>query len=417
MQFKFKPCLIATLISTALLAGCGESTSSSKGPNFGGGDDGNNPPPPTNFDEKALIENLVDNVITPVQNQLTSQSAVLVSQVESLCTAYSDGIENTAQLDLVQAEWRNTMALWQQIEAMQLEPLTVNDSQLRNLVYSWPNQVSSCGVDQDVIHHENGNISGTPYDISRRSVTRRGLDANEYLLFSTNLDHTCSSNSGIVEGWNQRPDAERRLARCEYAITVTQDLQANIATYIDAWDGADGYALKIKNADVADNGFESLHDAVNVISDSLFYLDKELKDTKLGAPLGIFANSCGGATCPVDVESPYSHNSLLNIENNLVAFKALFSGEGIDAENTLGFDDFLIHEQDQQTADIMLDGVNNALISVKAINGTLAGAVINDNDQVQQTYDDVKQVSDQLKTNFIESLALELPKTSAGDND
>lgn len=58
-----------------------------------------------------------------------------------------------------------------------------------------------------------------------------------------------------------------------------------------------------------------------------------------------------------------------------------------------------------------------AIAASKNYQQSLTQALANDADRVEQTHADIKNVTDQLKTDFIKSLALELPKTSAGDND
>ena len=40
-----------------------------------------------------------------------------------------------------------------------------------------------------------------------------------------------------------------------------------------------------------------------------------------------------------------------------------------------------------------------------------------DPEQVKEVHDQLKDVTDNMKTDFIQRLALELPATSAGDND
>jgi hypothetical protein len=49
--------------------------------------------------------------------------------------------------------------------------------------------------------------------------------------------------------------------------------------------------------------------------------------------------------------------------------------------------------------------------------GNLKQALLNEKDKVELTHAKVKDVTDQLKLDFINKLALELPQSSAGDND
>ncbi len=412
---------IALACSLALLAtACSENTSSNSGPNFGDKDPGNGGG--TAFDEKALLANLVDNVMTPTFELFADKAGQdLAPAIANYCQLEkSNDADRDSSLANAQAKWVDAMHVWQHSELMQVGPLLSNDGQLRNVIYSWPAK-SLCGVDQDVVYFQDGVINlnpNAPYDIKARTATRRGLVALEHLLFNPNLDHNCSIANDALQTWNERPDHDRKVARCEYAVAVANDLFDNANALLAQWNGDTGFANEIKNAGEPGNQFESTHKAVNAISDALFYLDKELKDSKLATPLGYFSNSCGLEACPEDVESALSSNSLANIRANIEAFEMLFTGRGVDqAESGIGFDDYLSEEEASETAQLMTQGLVEAKQSVAAITGTLQSALVENKASVEQSHTKVKEVTDQLKTDFINKLALELPKSSAGDND
>lgn len=411
---QLRPLLITTAIA-AILSGCGESTSSSAGANYGEQANVTPPttPPSSEFNETKLLTNLSDNVIAPAYQAFSEQTAAAHQVINNYCQAQS-----SALLTQAQTSWRDAMAQWQQIEMMQIGPLTENSSTLRNNIYSWP-VVSSCGVDQDVMYFEQGVINTTPYDITARTSTRRGLDALEYLLFNQNTAHSCSTQKDILNTWADKSDAQRITARCNFAVEVANDLNNSASLLVALWSGENGYGQVLQNAGQENNKYATAHDGVNALSDALFYLDKMTKDEKLATPLGLFSNSCGGvgSVCPENVESPYSDNSIDNLINNLIGFKALFNGQGIDAQNTLGFDDYLIEVNDSATATKMQADVDAAINELQSYNQSLAQSISQDTASAEATHGKVKQVTDQLKVDFINSLALKLPQTAAGDND
>jgi len=409
----FRPLLLASVIA-ATLAGCGESSDSSAGANYGDQQTVKpTPPPSSDFNETNLLANLTDNVITPTYQAFTALTAAQQQAIDGYCQAPS-----ADTLALAQDSWKAAMAKWQQIEVMQIGPLTDNSSTLRNNIYSWP-VTSSCGVDQDLMYFDQGSINSKPYDITGRTATRRGLDAIEYLLFNSNTEHSCSSPKDILTSWAQKDNDERLALRCSFALEVASDLNNNANSLVDKWTGANGYAMTLKQAGQANSALANAHDGVNVISDSLFYVDKMVKDEKLATPLGFFSNDCGGvgSVCPQNVESPYSDNAINNLINNLIGFKVLFNGEGSDTANTLGFDDFLVEVDDSATATKILNDTDAAIADLQNYSTTLAQSIEQDSQVAEQTHAKVKQISDQLKTDFINSLALKLPQTSAGDND
>ena len=403
---------VFALLFLFLLSACNQETSSSAGEGYNPDKDTN-----TQFNQLALITNLTDNVISPAYQTFLTQAERQTQLVQDYCQAEKNILDQTGEqqavltaIDAAQVQWRNTMAAWQQAELMLLGPLLEQDGLLRNNIYSWPIQ-NSCAVDYDVLYFQTGEVNGKPYDITQRTPSRKGLGALDYLLFNQDLNHSCDA-SFAPAGWSNQTEQNKRVARCNFATEVASDIQNNAEMLVQQWLALDGYANKLKQAGTTGNEFNTEHDAVNRISDALFYLDSSTKDGKLATPLGIFANECGSTACPQTVESKYSQNSLANILNNLIGFEKLLTGNG-----GLGFTDYLLDVGDDSTATEMANNVTNTINAINQVDSSLANELTNNPEQIEQIHNNVKNITDQLKTDFITSLALELPATSAGDND
>ena len=397
-----------------LVSACGESTSSSSGSDFGTTP---TPNPDTNFNTQALLENITDNIITPIFEQFSTISAEQIPALMAYCQMETDAAlgnatseEVTSSRDQAKTVWRNTMNVWQQAEVMKVGPLAENDGLLRDKIYSWP-VVNSCSVDFEIVNFKAGVVNGQPYNIANRTPSRRGLAAIEYLLFNEQLNHSCTTSTQ-PENWDNQTDEYRKVARCEFAVEAARDVNNSAQELITAWSGSNGFANTLKAAGSSGNPFSTELEAINRISDGMFYLDTFTKDSKLATPLGLLANSCGSQRCPEDVESEYALNSIINIENNLLAFQKLLTGDA-----GVGFTHYLIDVGDQDTADSMSAGVQVAIDDVQSYQVTLAEMLVNNEAQVTKTHTDVKAITDKLKVDFITSLSLELPATSAGDND
>jgi predicted lipoprotein len=421
MSVNINHTALSIAVAAALLVtGCGESTSSSSGPNFGTTPAPNptpNPNPGTSFDQQALLENITDNIITPVFEQFSTVSAAQIPEIAAYCQMEKDvslgnatSEQVSATRDNAKAAWRSTMNVWQQAELMKVGPLVDNEGLLRDKIYSWP-VVNSCSIDFEVVNFKAGIVNGQPFNIANRTPSRRGLAAIEYLLFNEQLNHSCTTSTQ-PENWDNQTDEYRKVARCEFAVEAARDVNNSAEELITAWSGNNGFASILKAAGSIGNQFSTELEAINLISDGLFYLETFTKDGKLATPLGLQANSCGSQACPEVVESVYSHHSVVNIENNLLAFQKLLTGEA-----GIGFTHYLIDVGDQNTADSMSTDVQLAIDGVKSYQNSLAEALVNNEAQVTQTHADVKKVTDKLKIDFITSLSLELPATSAGDND
>ncbi|MCW8880536.1 MAG: imelysin family protein [Kangiellaceae bacterium] len=413
---------IAISISIALFGtGCSDSSNSTAGSQFN--DNSGNGGTPTQFNEESLVAHLTNNVFTPTYQDFNSLAITLQQAVNQYCTSergFASGSNSEQQRDehklAAQNQWKETMGKWQTIEIMQIGPLVENQGALRNRIYSWP-VTNSCAVDQDVVFFNQGEINGNPYDINDRVVTRKGLDAAEYLLFNTDLNHSCTASTAPA-GWDNLTDAQRREQRCLFAVEVSSDIVNNSQLLLDDWTGSNGYAQSLLNAaNQPGPDFDNVHEAVNRISDGLFYIDSVTKDAKLAIPLGLFANDCQQNACPENVESLYASESIEHIRNNLLSLQMIFNGEIASHNDTVGFDDFLNEVGAQAAATNINNSINNALSNLDAYQETLGQALANNPNQVQLTHEQIKAITDQMKTDFINQLALTLPASSAGDND
>src|SRR5690606_37139077 len=105
-----------------------------------------------------------------------------------------------------------------------------------------------------------------------------------------------------------------------------------------------------------------------------------------------------------------------HLRANLEGFRALFQGCGENASG-LGFDDWLTQVGGGELAAQMTEDLDHAESAVDAIDVNLELAVVSEPAKVQAAYEAVKLITDELKTQFVTLLNLELPKTVEGDND
>ena len=394
------------------LVGCGESSSSTQGALFSKA--ATNPTAPSNsFNQTLLLQSLTDNVIVPTYTKFAQLAIDQDTAINNYCDALtSKAVDTESKQNSAKQSWRDAMAVWQIAEVMQIGPLVDNNNDLRNKIYSWPN-TSACALDQDVVLAEQAS-----YDINTRTSSRKGLDAIEYLLFNPNLNHSCTVFGTDPQGWNNRTDEDRTAARCGLAKLASADLVSNSEELLTAWNGtanSQGYADILKNAGQQDSVFNNAQDAVNDVSDAIFYVDKLTKDAKLATPLGVFANDCGLSPCAENVESRFANHSLQNIISNIQGLNMIFLGGETDAG--IGFDDYLVDVGAADTATKMRGDLTEVIEFALSLQSSLTDLLVQDPEQVKEVHDQLKDVTDNMKTDFIQRLALELPATSAGDND
>ena len=156
--------------------------------------------------------------------------------------------------------------------------------------------------------------------------------------------------------------------------------------------------------------YESPKQALDQVYAGLFYLDKFVKDLKLGKPAGITPD-CDAETCPDSVESKFATVSKENLVNNLRGLKMVFTGGPDDSFD--GFDDLLIAEGSDSLA--VTPWRKLKLPSNRSSNRRPLAEAIRQNDgQVTVAYEAVKTLNDDFKTEFV--TVLNLVPRSAGDN-
>jgi predicted lipoprotein len=322
-----------------------------------------------------------------------------------------------ANANAARGAWRDAMAIWEEAEMFLFGPAAPPASPggqgLRDFVYSWP-LIARCKVDEQTVSRFYakdtffGSASASP-------TTGRTLHALEYLLFYQGLDNGCTAYSTInsTGSWALLDAEEIRRRKRDYAGRAAGDVTTHAAALVSAWspsEGDFGRAL----ADVQPL-FASEQAALNAVSNGLFYLDKELKDTKLALPLGLDP-ACPAASCPTSVEGLYAGASRDHIAANLRGFRKLFQGCA-DANAGIGFDDWLDARGASDLRARMLAALDAADAAFASVDVSIDALITSDPARARALYDAVKAVTDLLKTEFTTVLDLTRPGPAEGDND
>lgn len=378
------------------------------------------------FDYTQLFIDSHDQVIFPELERFNQAAASLAAAVPSSCATLTTANLNT-EIGPWQDQWRQAMSDWQRAELYWVGPLADNENALRNRIYSFETTAwaDPCAVDIAVVAAESAD-----FDITRRSNTARGLDALEYLLFNDDLNTACSAAVPQTQTWNALPADERVQKRCEYAALVAEDIRANGQALVDAFAIDYGnYRSRFINSANA-----SFH--LKQLSDALFYIEKETKDAKLGKPLGFV--ECASRGCPNAVESRFAAQNAAHIADNLRAFKQLFNGgKGV------GFDDLIAFEGFPEVANSINQKVDAALMLAEQLttsdlkaqaqlqlddnsealkNACVADSLDPDNTAAANQnfchlHGLVRRISDQMRTDFVTIVNVDLPDRAQSDND
>ena len=401
----------AVMIAAAALAACADANSAGAGADAGIGADAGAGGNDASFGESAsraaFTANLAEAVIVPTYEAFSESTDVLVASAEAWQAS-----GDAADLLALQNAWRQAAAEWQRAEMFQFGPagamaLAVGGEDLRDLLYSWPID-NPCRVDQELVDAQFSE------GLSGYAVNVRGLDAMEYLLFGDASANACSPNSRINRdgSWEALGASVRATHRADYALALAQQLQQDAATLLGWWsaDGED-FLREIRDAGQGSATFGTEREALNALTDALFYLEKETKDMKLAVPLGLI--DCTTAACPERVESAHAGASLDHVRANLLGFDALFAG----TDDVPGFEALLTDLGAGELADRMRSETQRAINAIDAIEMPLSVAVVQDPGAVLAVHEAVASVVRDLKTQFITTLDVEIPQRAEGDND
>jgi predicted lipoprotein len=400
-----------TGLSIAALSGCNSSSSGSSSPTVDSCSALNS----ETFNCEKMLNDIVDHSVEPLIAGFSTKVQALKVMTTEYCasiTASTPTASETIEFEEAQQAWQETMDVWQQLEVMQFGPLKTE----RDEFYSWPLN-DSCKVDGEVV-----SALETGYDISTGvTPARRGLDALEYLVFNTDTGITCEENntSPALKSWNEsKTPAEKRADRCGYAVMVSDDLVTRAAALSQAY----------ANYDIA-NDEGSQHDAANLVSDALFYIDKKTKDAKLSTVLPATSN---GAFNPDGLEFVYADAAREAVHNNLIGALAIMNGTAGNG----GLKDYLVAAGQSALADEMITELNTAITSssdteiTQSFRAILTAATdvatcINadaetattDLEKLCSLDNEVNAFTDDLKGQFVLTLGFTTPSDAEGDND
>lgn len=360
------------------------------------------------FTRAALVRTSSECAVTHYEEFLARARALRDATATLVASPSSESRE------AARSAWREAMKAWQRAELFRFGPAASSTepggADLRDEIYAWP-LTGRCRIDEQTVERTYAEPT-----FPDTLITGRTMDALDYLLFYEGTDNGCGTTSAInaLGTWAELSEAQLRARKDEYALAVIDDVVARTEALVTAWsaDGGD-FMGDITSAGEGGSTYPDVQAAANAISHGLFYLEKEVKDLKIGRPAGL--TMCETATCPAAVESPYALASTSNLVENLAAFRLAFTGCGLP--EGAGFDDWLREAGADELRMRMLAALSDTEALVGTFDQPLQGVLAEDPERLVELHASLKGVTDLLKTEFVSVLDLELPMSAEGDND
>lgn len=339
-----------------------------------------------NFNRQALLENAGSNIILPAFNNFSEKTAALKEAAYTLA-----GEVNQVNLTAAQEAWLDARLSWKYAEMFEFGP--VDQLIAAPMIDNWP--TNTVGIEEAL-------DTTTPINseyIASLGSTRKGLPAVEYLLFDFS-----EGDQAIL---NKLNNDQKRL---QYLTALTERIQTLAVEIHTAWDPSGGNYLNTFTS----SSDKSAGSSINILANNFLMLIEEVKNKKLGTPLG---KSSMGTLLPENVEARFSGRSLELIERNLDAIEDIFTGNGTkgDLEGYAEYLDALgAQYQGQPLSAVIVQQIAAAREKIGAITEPLKVAVETNTAQVDEAYVDLQRLVVFTKTDMMSNLGLLVTYT---DND
>lgn len=391
--------------------------------NDSGAEDGNAPA------RRAVLASIGERVVLPTYRDFTNATQGLVTTLD----AYAASLEPD-DLQAAQDAWVEAMEIWERAEVMQFGPAadagggTPGGRDLRDAIYSWP-FTNECFIDQATLAQTYADST----TLEAEAVTRKGLDAIEYLLFQTDPANQCAPSAEINASgdWDALGAEEIQQRRADYAAAAAALVDAQAQELLSAWEPTEGNFLAAFGEAGEDTSvYATSQQALNSVGGALFYLEAQTKDMKLAEPAGLKENlvCLAGEVCPEILESPWANRSKEHVLNNLRGFAQVFRGGDTGDPAAQGFDDLLgeLGPEAETLAAAMNARIDSAIAVVEGTEGTFAEALATDPQPLIDIHTALTEgpdgdpdagLTDLMKNQFLALLNISLPPSNVGDND
>jgi len=334
-------------------------------------------PATTSYDRRALLEHYADNLIVPGYQQFGAACSDLESAWDSFEAA--PGAES---LDLLRQRLITAWTAWQNVAPLDFGPAL--DRGLLGFVNTFPPDSNTINIHMDAGSWNLDQV--TNFDA-------QGFPALDFLLFSRSPEATVAAFS--VAG-----DAAQRRA---YAGTLVERLALLASSVQQDWEN--GYAASFPEGDGVDVG-SSLGKLINAINR---YYERDLRDGKVGIPLGV--RSLGIAQ-PERAEALYSGESRALAVAGLVAYENwLLGGADASAPDAPGLDDYLDAVDAQYNGQPLSDEIRAVLAEAQTslrdgVTLPLNEAVLAEAGAVQNAYTSLQRLLVLIKVDLPSSLGI-----------
>lgn len=298
------------------------------------------------FEDQEVIADFADEVVVPTYELLAARAVLLKTAVAAL-VASPDAAKLTAARDA----WVAARAPWEQSEGFLFGP--VDSFGIDPALDSWPLN------ETDLNAVLSGQDALTPAYVSSLDNSQKGFHTLEYLLFG-------------VDG--TRTPAELGARELAYLDAIASDFVTLTDRLAKSWTTGDAQ-LTVKYRDLfasagqaGNQAYPSLSAAAQEIVNGMIGICDEVAKGKIADPLD--------NRDPLLEESQFSHNSLIDFQNNIRSIQNAYTGRVPDAGTSgRGLSDWVASKNPTLDAKVKAH-ITAAIDAVGAIPAPFATAIL-----------------------------------------
>lgn len=292
-------------------------------------DDDNVPAENASAKETALQKVLapyVDNTVVETYKGMADNALLLAEACSDIQKAHAEGTLTTEMIAQAGHYWMESRRYWEESEAFLFGAAA--DYNIDPHIDSWP-------LDKNAMDDLLSDINaGKEWSIDNNiNYGLLGFHAVEYMLFELSED-----------GLKSLPHSTSyTTAELIYLVAVADDLAAQCVRLEAAWAGMENvsseksalltelelepsinYGENMKQAGKVGSLYKTCQEAAEEIVDGCITIADEVANTKIGTPVrGATGGSDGDRNY---IESPYSLNSIVDFQGNIVSIRNAYSG-------------------------------------------------------------------------------------------
>ncbi|WP_027392274.1 imelysin family protein [Aquimarina latercula] len=333
-----------------------------------------------NFDRKAMLENVADNIVIPAyQNFSTNMAALKV--------ATSDFVGTTDESNLValRQAWSTAFISWQSVSMFEIGK--AEEISFRNFMNVYP--VSATNIE--------ANISSGTYDLTSVSQQdEQGFGSLDYLI-----NGLSDSDAAIVGFYTDATTGTNYKNYLTDLVTRMDDMTSEV---LNDWTGT------FRDSFVNNNGSSATSSLDKLVNDFIFHYEKHLRAGKIGIPAGVFSGN------PLDdrVEAIYKGDLSKTLFNaNLDALQDFFNGKDFSSNATgqslKTYLDFLNTIKDGEDLSSLINNqFNSARTIATNLNEDFSEQVRTNNSLMLNTYDELQKNVVFLKVDMLQAIAVNI---------